>query len=252
MKPKVLIVRTAGTNCDKETELAFNFAGAETFLQHINYIKEQKSLLDYQIICIPGGFSYGDDLGAGKILSLEFLYWLKDRMKAFIDKGGLILGICNGFQVLVKTGILPDLDFEQKMTLTFNNSGRFEDRWVYLRVCSKNIWFNNLSGVISLPVAHGEGKFYAERIILDKLEYKEQIALRYVNEKGDLAGYPFNPNGSLGNIAGITDPTGKVLGLMPHPERFIFTHHSPFWKDKEVFPFGLEVFKNAVVYCNGC
>lgn len=248
MKPKVLIIRTAGTNCDKETEFAFETAGAETFLQHINYVKERNNLADYQIICIPGGFSYGDDLGAGKILSLELNYWLKDQLKAFIDKGGLILGICNGFQVLVKTGILPDLDFKQKITLTLNDSGRFEDRWVYLRVESSSVWLREMPKLISLPIAHGEGKFYTENSILDKIEAGGQVALRYTDKMANLADYPFNPNGSINHIAGITDSTGRILGLMPHPERCIFKHHSPFWKEKEVFPFGEKFFKNAVTY----
>lgn len=248
MEPKALIIRTAGINCDKETEFAFNSAGAKTDLQHINYVKEKSKLSSYQIICIPGGFSYGDDLGAGKILSLELLYWLKEQLKAFIDKGGLILGICNGFQVLVKTGILPDLDFKQKVTLTLNDSGRFEDRWVYLKVESKSVWLKDLPELINLPVAHGEGKFYAERNILDRIETEAKVALRYVDSLSNEAKYPFNPNGSMNNIAGITDSSGRILGLMPHPERGMFKHHSPFWKEREVVPFGEKFFKNAVDY----
>ncbi|MCF7908885.1 MAG: phosphoribosylformylglycinamidine synthase I [Candidatus Omnitrophica bacterium] len=248
MKPKTLIIRTAGINCDKETEFAFNLAGADTKLAHINYIKEKPDLSSYQILCIPGGFSYGDDLGAGKILSLEFLCWLRESLQGFIDKGGLILGICNGFQVLVKTGILPDIDFKQKVTLTNNDSDRFEDRWVYLRVSSESVWLKGLDEVIRLPIAHGEGKFYAESSILDKIELNNQIALRYVDSQGDEASYPFNPNGSLKAIAGICDSSGRVLGLMPHPERFIFEHHWPLWKDKKISPQGLGFFKNAVNY----
>ncbi len=256
MKPKTLIIRTAGTNCDKETEFAFSTAGAQTHLCHINYIKERKGLSSYQIICIPGGFSYGDDLGAGKILSLEFICWLKDELKKFLDKGGLMIGICNGFQVLVKTGILPDLDFTQKVTLAFNDSARFEDRWVYLKVESNSIWLKDLPKIITLPVAHGEGKFYAEPAVLDTIESQRLAALRYVDAKGNFTGYPLNPNGSLNSIAGITDKSGRVLGLMPHPERFMFSHHSPFWQEeKKVLsdhlgdtPFGLQFFKNAVSY----
>lgn len=248
MKPKTLIIRTAGINCDKETEFAFNLAGADTTLAHINYIKQKSDLSSYQILCIPGGFSYGDDLGAGKILSLEFLCWLKESLQSFVNKGGLILGICNGFQVLAKTGILPDTDFKQKITLTNNDSDRFEDRWVYLRVSSESVWLKGLDGVIRLPIAHGEGKFYTEASILDKIEANSQVALRYVDSQGNQAGYPFNPNGSLKAIAGICDPSGRVLGLMPHPERFIFKHHWPFWKDKEINPQGLGFFKNAVNY----
>ena len=254
MRPKVLIVRTAGTNCDKETEFAFMRAGAIASLAHINLIKQKKDLSQYQIICLPGGFSYGDDLGAGKILSLEFICWLKDSVVDFIAKGGLIIGICNGFQVLVKTGILPDLDFQQKVTLTTNDSARFEDRWVYLKVEPKSIWLKNLPPIINLPVAHGEGKFYANNNILDKISNNGQIVLRYCDNQGVLAGYPFNPNGSLDNIAGITDSSGKILGLMPHPERCIFGHHLPFWTktlpltDSKNITFGSYFFENAVNY----
>ncbi|MDD4954849.1 MAG: phosphoribosylformylglycinamidine synthase I [Candidatus Omnitrophica bacterium] len=256
MKPKVLVIRTAGTNCDKETEFAFSLAGAETYLRHVNQVKEKSDLKDYQIIAMPGGFSYGDDLGAGKILSLELLLWFKDQLKAFIAKGGLIIGICNGFQVLVKTGILPDAEFKQTVTLDYNDSGRFEDRWVYLKTkCGnpkakgpENIWLKDLPEIINLPVAHGEGKFFADKDILDRIERLNQVALRYSDVKGKSAGYPLNPNGSLNAIAGITDITGKVLGLMPHPERFMFKHQWFNWKEKEVSPFGLKFFENGVSY----
>ena len=246
MKPKTLIIRTAGTNCDKETEFVFEEAGSKVDLRHINYIKKKSDFSDYQILCFPGGFSYGDDLGAGRILSLEFVSWLKESLEAFIAKGGLILGICNGFQVLVKTGILPDLDFKQKVTLTGNDSDRFEDRWVYLKVEKKSVWLKGLEGLIHLPIAHGEGKFYAEDEILDKIESSSQVALRYVDKEGNQAGYPYNPNGSLNSIAGLTDQSGRILGLMPHPERFIFKHHWPFWKKEELDPQGFSFFKNAV------
>lgn len=253
MKPRVLILRTAGTNCDRETEFAFRLAGAETYLLHINLVKREQDLSSYQIICIPGGFSYGDDLGAGKILSLELLLWLKEELKKFLGKGGLILGICNGFQVLVKTGILPEVTFKQTVTLTFNDSGRFEDRWTYLKSSSnqtpvRKIWFRDLPEIITLPVAHAEGKFYADKEILDKIESNNQAALRYVDQQGKLVGYPYNPNGSLNNIAGIADKGGRILGLMPHPERFIFPHQFPYWKKKEVVPFGIKIFENAVNY----
>lgn len=249
MKPNVLILRTAGINCDKETEFAFKTVGARASLLHLNSLKAAKSLLKYQIIVVPGGFSYGDDLGAGKVFSLELLLWFKDMLREFIDKGGLILGICNGFQVLVKTGILPDLDFVQKVTLTDNDSGRFEDRWVYLKNKNKeNIWLKGLPEIITLPVAHGEGKFYAPADILDKIRQNGQVALQYSDGQGRSSGYPFNPNGSLEDIAGIIDVSGRVFGLMPHPERFIFSHHSPFWKNKDVFPIGLKIFENAVNY----
>ena len=252
-KPNVLVIRTAGTNCDKETAFAFETAGAKSHLSHINEVKEKKDLSSYQIMAVPGGFSYGDDLGAGKILSLELMLWLKDEIKRFIDKGGLIIGICNGFQVLVKTGVLPDLDFTQSVTLTDNDSHRFEDRWVYLKTakvgsCARSIWLKGLPEIINLPVAHGEGKFYAEKEILDKIEGNGQIAFSYSDSQGKEAGYPLNPNGSLRSIAGITDITGKILGLMPHPERCIFKHHLPFWKEREAVAFGLSIFNNAINY----
>ena len=253
MKPKALIIRTAGTNCDKESAFAFSAAGAAPELAHINYLKNSRDLSGFQIICIPGGFSYGDDLGAGKILSFELVSWLGDSMKNFIDKGGLVIGICNGFQVLVKTGILPDLDFKQKVTLTDNDSARFEDRWVYLKIENRkskieNVWLKGLPEKIMLPIAHAEGKFYAEKEVLDRIEERGQVVLRYVNSAGNQAGYPFNPNASLGDIAGISDSSGRILGLMPHPERYVFEHHLPFWKNNGVHPFGLKFFANAVDY----
>ncbi|MFH1771548.1 MAG: phosphoribosylformylglycinamidine synthase I [Candidatus Omnitrophota bacterium] len=256
----MLIVRTAGINCDYETKFAFELAGAKADLLHINFIKDNRKLTDYQIICVPGGFSYGDDLGAGKILSLEFVYWLKESLMRFTDKGGLILGICNGFQVLVKTGILPGMDFKQKVTLTANDSGRFEDRWVYLKTdvrCQmsdtripqpENIWLKGLPETIMLPVAHGEGKFYAEAHILDTIEKRGHVALRYIDPQSKETIYPYNPNGSLNNIAGITDITGKILGLMPHPERCIYEHHMPFFKHQQDLPWGRVIFTNIVTY----
>lgn len=258
MKPRVLILRTAGINCDKETEFAFQSVGAKTDLVHINQFKKSKDIFKYQIICVPGGFSYGDDLGAGKIFSLELLLWFKEEIQKFIAKGGLMLGICNGFQVLTKTGILPDLDFTQKVTLSFNDSGRFEDRWVYLKSTEaraqkpekkiQKVWTRGLPEVISLPIAHGEGKFIAPKDILEKLEKNGQVAFCYCDGKGKTTGYPVNPNGSFNDIAGITDLTGRILGLMPHPERGMFKHHLPGWQDKNKIPFGLKIFANGVEY----
>ena len=254
MKPKVLIFRTAGTNCEIETEFAFKYAGAHTELSHINSIKNKKSFLEYQIICFPGGFSYGDDLGAGKIFSFELALWFRDILIEFIEKGGLVLGICNGFQVMAKAGILPDVDFIQRITLIQNSSQRFEDRWTYLKIpqnsCASGIWFKDLPSLIQLPVAHAEGRFYADSDVLKKIEENNQAALYYADSRGSLTeDYPFNPNGSCGNIAGITDKSGRVFGLMPHPERFIFRHHHPLWKEKNVFPWGLKIIENAVKYC---
>jgi len=248
MKPKALVIRTAGTNCDKESVYAFEAAGADVDLQHINYLKKHKSMDDYQIVCFPGGFSYGDNLGAGKILALELNLWLKDALKSFVDKGGLSIGICNGFQIMVKTGLLPDVDFKQTVTLTDNDSARFEARWIYLKVEGKSIWLKGLPEVITLPIAHGEGKFYTDKATLDRIEKSGCVALRYVDSKGNNAGYPLNPNGALNAIAGITDSTGRIFGLMPHPERFMFENQWPSWSVNKLPPYGAQIFKNAVEY----
>jgi phosphoribosylformylglycinamidine synthase len=252
--PKVLIFRTAGTNCDKETEFAFSRAGAQVELGHINLIKKNKDFSSYQIICIPGGFSYGDDLGAGKIFSLEIILWLKDKLKKFVEGGGLILGVCNGFQVLVKAGILPNLDFSQTVSLVENDSRRFEDRWVQLKVNLDNeslankIWLKGLPESIYLPVAHAEGKFFCDLEILDKIKKNNQVALSYSSNLAKDVGYPDNPNGSLDNIAGIVDETGRVFGLMPHPERYIFAHQHPDWQRRDLTAYGLSFFHNSVDY----
>jgi phosphoribosylformylglycinamidine synthase len=257
-KPKVLILRTAGTNCDKETKFAFEKAKARAYLIHINeVISGNKKLADYQILVLPGGFSYGDDIAAGKILANELIYKFKEQLVEFIDEGRLIIGICNGFQVLVKSGILPDASFRQKVSLTTNTSGKFEDRWTYLKVQDskpkrqKCIWVEGLPEVIYLPVAHGEGKFIVpNRKVLDELKRNAQVVFQYCNEKGELSGYPDNPNGSQDNIAGICDKTGRILGLMPHPERNILGTHHPRWMREGLKKEGdgLLIFKNGVEY----
>ncbi len=249
---KVLILRAAGTNCEMETAYAFEQAGGKVDIRHINYIKDNKNLIsDYNIISIPGGFTYGDDISAGMIFAMQFNLYLQDEIKNFVEKGGVILGICNGFQVLVKSGILPDMDFNQKVSLVFNTAGKFIDRWVYLKVENKNnIFFKDLPDIIMLPIAHAEGRFIGDKEIIENIENNNQAVLKYVDEKGSYSSYPYNPNGSINNIAGITDKTGRVFGLMPHPERFIFKEQSPEWlnnRDK-VTPFGKKIFENAINY----
>lgn len=244
-RPKVCVLRTAGTNCDKETAFAFKKAGAEVELVHINrFAAGEKELTQYQILALPGGFSYGDDIAAGKILANELRFKLSEDIKKFIADGKLIIGICNGFQILVKAGLLPGNDnFEQEASLIINDSGKFEDRWVYLKsqkpfTCKqvkgvkskKCIWAKDLPEIIYLPVAHGEGKFVVkDKNILVRLKKNNQIIFQYCDEKGELTGYPDNPNGSMENIAGICDDTGRILGLMPHPERHIFFTQHPRW-----------------------
>ncbi len=253
---KSLVIRTAGTNCDLETKFALELAKSKVSLWHMNKLKNNPAgLLDFNIICFPGGFTYGDDISAGKVFANQLKFWFKDYLLKFIEKGGIILGICNGFQILVKTGILPDLDFEQKVSLVMNNSGKFESRWVYLKSDKnkisqtvKDIWIKGLPDIIHLPVAHGEGKFYADKNVLEKLEDNKQIIFKYVDSKGEEKGYPCNPNGSMCNIAGISDATGKVLALMPHPERCIYPYQMPLWQQEETSAWGIKIFENAVNY----
>ena len=256
MGAKTLIIRTAGTNCDQETKFAFEQAGSEVTLLHINRVNENPSVLDeYQILALPGGFSYGDDIASGKVLANELLQGLADQLKKFVDDGKLVIGICNGFQVLVKTGLLPgpfDRDTKQTVTLTFNDSNKFEDRWVYLRADSDKSPFIKKGEVIYLPVAHGEGKFLAkDDATLDAVRDNGQIVFRYVDADGnDGCAYPMNPNGSVDGIAGICDTTGRVLGLMPHPERHILPTQHPRWTRDGLAGEGdgMQMFRNAIQY----
>ena len=253
LKVKVCVIRTAGTNCDKETAFAFSKTGAQAELVHINNFIQHKSVLsDYQILALPGGFSYGDDIASGKVFANELKNKLEEELRKFVADGKLIIGICNGFQILVKSGLLPgNNDFTQETSLIINDSGKFEDRWVYLKSSGKCVWTKNLPEVIYLPVAHGEGKFIVkDKPVLNRLKANKQIVFKYCNAQGESSGYPDNPNGSLDDIAGITDATGRILGLMPHPERHIEIHQHPRWfnlKNKKEGD-GLTIFKNGVEY----
>jgi phosphoribosylformylglycinamidine synthase len=248
-KPKVIVLRTAGTNCDRETAFAFELAGGIVDLVHINELsRREKFLRDYHILAIPGGFTYGDDVASGKILANEMRYRLSEELKNFIESGKLIIGICNGFQVLVKAGILPGLHGNgMEATLSFNDSGMFIDKWTLLRVTSyelrvtKCVWTKNIPDTIYLPIAHGEGKFIPrDKGVLAQLRKSRQIVFRYVE----------NPNGSIDDIAGICDPNGTVLGMMPHPERHVLGTHHPKWTRLGLKRFGdgLAIFKNGVNY----
>lgn len=255
---RVIILRTAGTNCDKETAFAFELAGAAAELVHINELsRKAKDLNSYHILAIPGGFTYGDDIASGKILANELKFKLKDAVQKFIDDGKLIIGICNGFQVLVKAGYLPNLsgDFRtQEATLTLNDSAKFEDRWVYLKQRAKSrerkcVWTRDIGEIIYLPVAHGEGKFIPkDNKVLRQLKEKRLIVFEYVDEKGKGRDYPYNPNGSVENIAGICDMTGRIFGLMPHPERHITPYQHPRWTRDRLPKYGdgFAIFKNGV------
>ncbi|MCL2706645.1 MAG: phosphoribosylformylglycinamidine synthase I [Dehalococcoidia bacterium] len=245
---KVILLRAPGTNREEETAAAFEQAGAVTQLATINQMARASfRFTDYQILVFPGGFAYGDDLGAGMVLASELSLKLKSEIIPFIERGGLVLGICNGFQTLVKAGILPGpMSKGQTVTLTNNNSGRFECRWVYLTAnpMSKCVFTQGIE-TIYVPIAHGEGKLVAPPDEIEKLD----VALYYTDEHGQRqAGYPYNPNGSLNDIAGITDESGHIFGLMPHPEDHIIATHHPRWTRNEAAPssLGSVIYQNAV------
>ena len=247
MKPRTLILRTAGTNCDGETAHAFELAGSDVERVHLNRLLENPAMLhDYQILAIAGGFSYGDDIAAGKILANQIAHHLREPLRKFVDAEKPVIGICNGFQVLVKTDLLPgNLAGEagQTATLTHNDCGRFVCEWVKLRaVGHKCIWTAGL-GETELPIAHGEGKFLPKNdAVLNALRENDQIALVYAEN---------NPNGSTADIAGVCDDTGLVFGLMPHPERHVSALQHPAWTSRggsEGEGPGLTIFRNAVKY----
>ena len=254
-QPRVLILRAPGTNCDGETAFAFEQAGAQPERIHINRLLEDAGLVDaFEILCLPGGFSYGDDVAAGRILGNQIHHHLSDRIAQFKDAGKLILGICNGFQVLIKSGVLVRDDADgPPATLTYNDSGRFEDRWVRLGAGGKSVFLAGIESMY-LPVAHAEGKFVArDAAMLDQLDAAGQLVLCYRPLDGgeaDPVPYPDNPNGSMAAVAGLCDETGRVLGLMPHPERHIHPTHHPRWTRGEARPEGdgLQLFRNAVNY----
>jgi phosphoribosylformylglycinamidine synthase I len=253
-KVKVLVLRGPGTNCDGETVFAFEQAGAEVTMLHVNrLIGKEYNLFDFHILVFPGGFLYGDDIAAGKVLANELRVKLGVEVARFIDDGRLILGICNGFQVLMKAGILPRLNKGESppLTLTNNDSGKFECRWVYLGVNRKSpCIFTKGMEQMYVPVAHGEGKVMGDLTAITE----KNIAVYYMDEKGDrTAGYPCNPNGSIQNIAGICDDSGRVFALMPHPERHILGTQHPQWTRLGVKKHGdgFPVFLNAVKYAKG-
>ena len=252
---RAIVLRAAGINCDMETEHALELAGAKTQRVHINRIIEDKTLLDeFQIIVFPGGFSYGDDVAAGKILANQIIHHLSEPIQKFIDDGKLVLGICNGFQVLVKTGILPgdnSTKHQEEVTITYNDSGKFEDRWVYLAPQTDKCIFIEPGRQIYLPVAHAEGKVITkDDAALEKLKSEGHVAFKYVDKNGRESDYPVNPNGSMDSIAGLTDITGRILGLMPHPERSVRPTQHPHWTRIKEKPAGdgMTIFNNAVKY----
>lgn len=259
-RPKALILRTAGTNCDYETKYALEKAGAFVDLVHINQLLKEKGLLDiYQILVLPGGFTYGDDIAAGKVLANQLKHHLLGELIQFVDDGKLIIGICNGFQVLVKMGLLPrinDIQYslnghKQEFTLTYNDSNKFEDRWVYLKAFSNKSIFIDKDTILYIPVANAEGKFMAKNEEgLRMLSESEQIVFKYVDKEGNISGYPWDPSGSMGNVAGVCDTTGRILGMMPHPERHVEPTQHPRWTREglKAEGEGIIIFRKAVDY----
>jgi phosphoribosylformylglycinamidine synthase len=233
----VLVLRAAGTNCDRETAHAFAAVGAVPETRHVNEVLLEPTLLrEYRILVFPGGFSYGDDIAAGRVLATELRQRAVPEIERLASRGGLVLGICNGFQVLVKTGLLPGGE-GQTVTLAHNDSHRYQDEWVSLHVATERSFLARGERFL-FPIAHAEGKLLASDATLDRLEERGQVVLRYAR----------NPNGSLRDIAGICDPTGRIVGLMPHPERHLEPWHHPTWTRDGLAeePDGLRFFRQAV------
>ncbi len=246
MTMKAIVLRAAGTNCDYELETGLRLAGFKTENVHVNeLISGSRKLSDFQLLGIPGGFSAGDYLGSGKVFANKLLFKLKDEVPKFVEAGGLVFGVCNGFQALVKAGILPGFAenyMEQLTTLTLNNPAGFQCRWVKLRKRqSRCIFTSEGLETLSVPIAHGEGQFIVKsRGVLNRLYSNGQIVFKYIR----------NPNGSTDDIAGICDETGRVFGMMPHPERNLFGINAPdteYGKIPEEGE-GVQVFRNAFNY----
>lgn len=253
MKPKVLVISGYGLNCEEETAYAFNLAGGESAIVHINdLITGRYKLSKYQILALGGGFAYGDDTGSGRAYANKLVNHLQEELNNFKQADKLIIGICNGFQITAHAKLLPG-------NLVHNQSARYLDRWVDLKVENNSPWLKEVN-TFSVPIAHGEGNYYVSPTELKKLQQNHQIALRYT--KGEICTWqnlPANPNGSTDNIAGVTDKSGRILGLMPHPERAMFFTHLPHWtylkeklqRENKPLPKsgpGLQIFKNGINY----
>jgi len=237
--PKILILRAPGINCERETHHAFARAGGSPEFLHIQQLLAQPERLDqFAAIAVPGGFAYGDDISSGRVLAQEMKHRLGDRLLQFISRGGLVLGICNGFQVLVRLGLLPCTHgkLEEEVTLTHNLSNHYECRWVTLRTQASRCVFLPKDLTLRWPAAHGEGRLIARDPALQQLLLHEgYAALLYVDEHGAATEqYPQNPNGAPLGFAGLTDGTGRVLGVMPHPDRSYLPTHMPDWRQQQL------------------
>lgn len=270
--PRVCVLRAPGTNCDVETAFAFEACGAVAERVHLFQLFESpQRLADFQVLCVPGGFSYGDDIGSGVIFANQLRGHLGDAIRGFLSADKLMLGICNGFQVLLKSGILPGgsatwppkPDEPAEATLTWNDNGKYTALWVRLKVAgSKNVFLRGLDE-FDVPIAHGEGKIVVrDAVTLDRWQTSGQLALTYTSAEAAATNFasaasswpvhpfPINPNGSMSNTAGLSDPTGRILGLMPHPERFLFATQHPNWTRLNLRGEGdgMKLFRNGVEY----
>lgn len=263
-----LVLTGYGLNCDNETVYALESSGAHAKRIHINeLINGTVRLDDFHFMVFGGGFSWGDDHGAGVVQAIRMQTNIGDQLLSFVEKGRLIIGICNGFQVLVNLGLLPGMENSyqrRSVAITYNDCGTYQDRWITLKVNEKSPCIFT-KGLVQLdsPIRHGEGKIWAEQGIIDALEKNNQVALRYALPDGNPANqiFPNNPNGSINDIAGICDPSGRIFGLMPHPEAYHNFHNHPNWdmeyelikRGKRIKPSGptpgLQIFHNAVTFC---
>jgi phosphoribosylformylglycinamidine synthase subunit PurQ / glutaminase len=259
MKPKALILQAHGTNRDYDVAEALTLAGADPEGVPLNHLRAgKKHLSDYQMLILAGGFSYADALGAGKLLAIDLNAYFVDEINQFVNAGKPVIGICNGFQALVKSGILGKIENREERvvhgnaTLTFNQQGHFECRWVTIKPVSQTcIWTKGLNDLIECPIAHGEGNFQvSDDALLSTFQAQDQIALVYATNDGlaSQGSYPANPNGSALDIAGISNPQGNVLGLMPHPENYIHAFQHPNWTRGVNTHSGLTLFQNGVKY----
>jgi phosphoribosylformylglycinamidine synthase len=265
---RALVLTGYGLNCDYETDYSLRLAGAQSHRVHINEIiaDAKAGLSDYHILVFGGGFSWADDHGAGVLMATKLRRHLGDQILRFVEDGRLVIGICNGFQCLVNMGLLPGFDYvyeERSVALTYNDSGNFIDTWINLRINQDSpCVFTKGLKTMELPVRHGQGKIVADNDTIEALFSNNQVAMQYANESGDQAGgaWPMNPNGSTKDIAGICDKSGRIFGLMPHPEAFNhYTNHPDWTRKKEGLMRqgktieteegeGIKIFKNAVDY----
>lgn len=265
MQPRAMILTGYGINCDEETRYAFEWAGAQAEIVHLNdLIQGKKKLEDYHILAFPGGFSYGDHLGSGNAFANKMKNKMWDSLQQFVKDEKLIIGICNGFQIMANLGLVPAQQNkygEKQVALMHNDNHRYTCRWVDIQAKNDSVWLKGMDKM-SIPIAHGEGKLIASDEVMQRLQSHNQIAFQYIPGKiSSEQNLPYNPNGSTNDIAGITDESGRILGLMPHPERAMFFTQLPYWTEekerllREGKPIpkegtGLLLFRNAVNYVN--